>query len=73
MGIFDSAPGTQAYGNVVINNQLKDNGLPGLAMHSPAPGQNLNEGLHKEAAMRPNKMALHSAEFPFLIPALAVP
>ena len=30
-------------------------------------------GNTREAAIRPNKMALHSAEFPFLIPALAVP
>jgi hypothetical protein len=45
VGIFDSAPGTQAYGNVVINNRLKDNGLPGVAMHSHTPGQNLNDNL----------------------------
>jgi hypothetical protein len=45
VGIFDSVPGTQNYGNVVINNQLKDNGLPGVAMHSHAPGQNLNDNL----------------------------
>ena len=30
-------------------------------------------GSTREAAIRPNKMALHSAEFPFLLPALAVP
>jgi hypothetical protein len=45
VGIFDSIPGTQAYGNVVINNRLKNNGLPGVAMHSHAPGQNLNDNL----------------------------
>jgi hypothetical protein len=45
VGIFDSIPGTQNYGNVVINNELKDNGLPGVAMHSHAPGQNLNDNL----------------------------
>jgi hypothetical protein len=30
---------------VVINNQLKDNGLPGVAMHSHTPGQNLSDNL----------------------------
>jgi Right handed beta helix region len=44
-GIFDSVPGAQAYGNVVINNQLRGNGLPGVAMHSHTPGQNLNDNL----------------------------
>jgi parallel beta-helix repeat protein len=45
VGIFDSAPGTQAYGNVVINNELKDNGLPGVALHSHTPNQNLNDNV----------------------------
>jgi parallel beta-helix repeat protein len=45
VGIFDSIPSAQAYGNVVINNQLKDNGLPGVAMHSHTPAQNLNDNL----------------------------
>ena len=45
VGIFDSITGAQAYGNVVINNRLKNNGLPGVAMHSHAPGQNLNDNL----------------------------
>jgi parallel beta-helix repeat protein len=42
VGIFDSVPGAQNYGNVVIGNKLTDNGLPGVAMHSHTPGQNLN-------------------------------
>jgi parallel beta-helix repeat protein len=45
VGIFDSVPGAQAFGNVVINNRLKDNGLPGVAMHSHTPGQNLNDNV----------------------------
>jgi hypothetical protein len=45
VGIFDSIPGTQNYGNVVINNRLENNGLPGVAMHSHTPGQNLNDNL----------------------------
>jgi parallel beta-helix repeat protein len=43
VGIFDSVPGTKNYANVVINNKLTDNGLPGVAMHSHAPGQNLDD------------------------------
>jgi parallel beta-helix repeat protein len=42
VGIFDSVPGAQNYGNVVIGNKLTDNGLPGVALHSHTPGQNLN-------------------------------
>jgi parallel beta-helix repeat protein len=45
VGIFDSVPGAQNYGNVVINNRLKNNGLPGVAMHSHTPGQNLNDNV----------------------------
>jgi hypothetical protein len=45
VGIFDSVPGAQAFGNVVINNRLKDNGLPGVAMHSHTLGQNLNDNV----------------------------
>jgi hypothetical protein len=42
---FDSVPGAQVYGNVVINNRLTNNGLPGIAMHSHTPGRNLNDNL----------------------------
>jgi parallel beta-helix repeat protein len=45
IGIFASVPGAQAYGNVVINNQIRKNGLPGLAMHSHTPGQILNDNM----------------------------
>jgi hypothetical protein len=45
VGIFDSVPGAQAYGNVVINNEIRGNGLPGVAMHSHTPDQNLNDNL----------------------------
>ncbi len=43
VGLFTPAPGTATYGNVVIHNRLTDNGLPGVAMHSHAPNQNLND------------------------------
>ncbi len=42
VGIFDSVPGAKNYGNVVIGNKLTNNGLPGVALHSHTPGQNLN-------------------------------
>lgn len=45
VGIFDSVPGASNYGNVVVNNRLTDNGLPGVAMHSHAPHQNLNNNV----------------------------
>jgi hypothetical protein len=38
-------PGAQAYGSVVINNRLTNNGLPGVAMHSHTPGRNLNDNV----------------------------
>jgi Right handed beta helix region len=45
IGIFASVPGAQSYGNVVINNQVRGNGLPGVAMHSHTPGQILNDNV----------------------------
>jgi len=45
VGIFDSVPGTTNSGNVVINNTLTKNGLPGVAMHSHTTGQLLNDNL----------------------------
>jgi parallel beta-helix repeat protein len=45
VGIFASAPGTGAYGNVVVNNVLTGNDLPGVAMHGHAPNQNLNNNV----------------------------
>jgi nitrous oxidase accessory protein NosD len=51
VGIFAPFPGTIASANVVIDNQLLDNGLPGVAMHNhaaapaPAPPVNLNDNV----------------------------
>ncbi len=50
VGIFAPGPGSQAYGNVVINNILTGNGLPGVAMHNHAappgaPAVNLNDNI----------------------------
>jgi K319L-like, PKD domain/Periplasmic copper-binding protein (NosD) len=36
VGIFAPGPGSQTYGNVVVNNVLMGNGLPGVAMHNHA-------------------------------------
>ncbi len=39
VGIFAPGPGTKAFANVVINNRLVGNGLPGVTMHNhAAPG-----------------------------------
>ncbi len=41
VGIFAPGPGSKAFGNVVINNNLRGNGLPGVTMHNhAAPGVN---------------------------------
>jgi parallel beta-helix repeat protein len=41
VGIFAPGPGSKAYGNVVVNNRLRGNGLPGVTMHNhAAPGVN---------------------------------
>ena len=50
VGIFAPFPGTTAADNVVIDNDLRDNGLPGVTMHnhawSPmAPPVNLNNNV----------------------------
>jgi parallel beta-helix repeat protein len=51
VGIFAPGPGTTNTGNVVINNQLIDNGATGVAMHNhaappaPVPPVNLNDNV----------------------------
>ena len=51
VGIFAPFPGTSNTANVVIGNELYDNGLPGVTMHNhayapaPAPGINLNDNV----------------------------
>ncbi|MGD0135614.1 MAG: NosD domain-containing protein [Bryobacteraceae bacterium] len=36
VGIYAAGPGAQTYSNVVINNTIMGNGLPGVAMHNHA-------------------------------------
>jgi parallel beta-helix repeat protein len=45
VGLFSPAPFTKTYGNVVVGNYLKDNGLPGVAFHAHAPGADLNDNV----------------------------
>lgn len=51
VGIFAPSPGTTDTGNVVIGNELRDNGATGVAMHnhaappSPAPPVNMNDNV----------------------------
>ena len=37
VGIFAPIPGSKAYGNIVKNNRLIGNGLPGVTMHNHVP------------------------------------
>jgi parallel beta-helix repeat protein len=43
VGLFAGPPGAQNNGNVVAHNVLTDNALPGVAMHTHAPFQSLND------------------------------
>ncbi len=45
VGIFAAAPGAMNYGNTVADNVLVGNGLPGVTMHSHAPGQSLDDNV----------------------------
>ena len=51
VGIFAPFPGTRDSGNVVIDNDLYDNGLPGVTMHNhaaapaPAPPVNMDDNM----------------------------
>ncbi|HTX35366.1 MAG TPA: right-handed parallel beta-helix repeat-containing protein [Bryobacteraceae bacterium] len=42
VGVFASAPGTKAYANLVANNTITGNGIPGVSIHGHTPGQMLN-------------------------------
>ncbi len=50
VGIFAAGPGNASYGNKVIGNILRNNGLPGVTMHNHAappgtPGIDLNDNV----------------------------
>ncbi len=42
VGIFASGPGGKAYGNLVYDNKLIGNDLPGITVHGHTPDQNLD-------------------------------
>jgi hypothetical protein len=45
VGLFAPAPFNKTFGNVVVNNTLKNNGLPGVALHAHAPGATLADNM----------------------------
>jgi parallel beta-helix repeat protein len=45
VGLFAPAPFNKTYGNVVVNNIITDNGLPGVAMHAHSPGATLSDNM----------------------------
>lgn len=50
VGIFAPGPGSKAYSNVVVNNTITGNGLPGVTMHNhaappKAPAVDLNDNI----------------------------
>jgi len=45
VGLFAGPPGAQNNANVISGNILRDNALPGVAMHTHAPDQTLNDHL----------------------------
>lgn len=45
VGLFASFPSAATYSNVVMNNVLTGNDLPGVALHGHTPNQNLNNNV----------------------------
>ena len=45
VGIFTFLPDGTVARNVIVNNRLTGNGLPGVAMHAHIPGENLNDNV----------------------------
>jgi parallel beta-helix repeat protein len=45
VGLFAPQPFTKTYGNVIVNNVLTDNGLPGVAMHAHRAGATLSDNM----------------------------
>ena len=45
VGIFAGPPGAQNNGNVINGNTLRNNALPGVALHTHSPDQTLNDHL----------------------------
>jgi hypothetical protein len=70
VGLFAPGPGNKVYANVVINNELKDNGLPGVALHNhvvapmDTPAVNLNDNLIAGNRISGNGADTEDAETP---------
>ncbi len=45
VGIFTFLPGGTVTANVIVNNTLTNNGLPGVAFHAHGPGEVLNDNM----------------------------
>jgi parallel beta-helix repeat protein len=45
VGLFAPAPFNKTYGNVVVNNIVTNNGLPGVAMHAHSPGATVADNM----------------------------
>jgi parallel beta-helix repeat protein len=45
VGLFAAAPFNKTYGNVVVDNILTKNGLPGVAMHAHSPGASVVDNM----------------------------
>jgi len=45
IGMFSFLPGGTVSGNVVVNNQLTNNGLPGITFHAHSPGEVLTDNM----------------------------
>lgn len=45
IGMFAPAPFNKTYGNVIVDNILTDNGLPGVALHAHSPGATVADNM----------------------------
>jgi parallel beta-helix repeat protein len=45
IGVFSAGPGGMVNGNVIINNRVRSNGIPGIAFHSHTPFDDLNDNM----------------------------
>ena len=66
VGLFVAGGGLETAGNVVIDNQLTNNGLPGVAfhLHTPFAGQNLNNNLIADNTISGNGADTEDAKTP---------
>jgi parallel beta-helix repeat protein len=63
VGIFAPGPGSQAYGNVVINNRLRGNGLPGVTMHNHAASPSGPPVMFNDNVILGNDISENSQDF----------